>query len=235
MNSADYQALYERTLAHLQSKKRILFLTTSNRYTGWVTSDIPKSTQLAHKLAATLWERVEIIDVTKLNIEPCSGNVSSSQWNICWLKAATLEDQEKNPSGYHRCWVNHSNHEDELRKISKSLLAADAVVFFTSVRRWQTNSFYQKVIERLTWLENRHSTLGEDNVLQNIDAWIIITGHNRNADQVLNTQKEVLRYYGFNLAESLCRDRYHTLVATDETKEGYKKAAEVFKETFFNV
>jgi multimeric flavodoxin WrbA len=53
--------------------------------------------------------------------------------------------------------MNHK--DDELWKISKPLFEADVVIFFSSIRWGQTNSYYQKIIERLTWLENRHSTL----------------------------------------------------------------------------
>lgn len=235
MGSQDYKKLYTKTLATLQNKKRILFLVTSNRYTWGPTSEIPKSTQLAQKLASQLWDKVEIIDVTKLNIEPCHGNVSNAKWNVCWIQQASLKDPEKNPTGNHRCRASFGNAEDELWKISKSLFEADTVVFFTSVRWWQTNSFYQKLIERLTWLENRHSTLGEDNIIKNIDAWIIITAHNWNSEQVLDTQKKVLDYYGFHLSEELCWNWYYTTTATDETNESYKQAAIAFHDTFDNI
>lgn len=49
------------------------------------------------------------------------------------------------------------------------------------------NSFYQKLIERLTWLENRHSSLGEENILQKIDAGLIAIGHNWNG-AVIHTE-----------------------------------------------
>ena len=37
---------------------------------------------------------------------------------------------------------------------------------------------YQKLIERLTWLENRHSTLGESNLIENIQSGFICCGQN---------------------------------------------------------
>ena len=79
------------------------------------------------------------------------------------------------------------------------------VVFFTSVRRGQTNSIYQKLIERLTRIENRHSTLGEENIVKNIEAGIIAIGHNWNNEQVVQTQKEVLQFFGFQVPKKLCR------------------------------
>jgi hypothetical protein len=65
-------------------------------------------------------------------------------------------------------------------------------VFFTSVRRGQTNSIYQKLIERLTRIENRHSTLGEENIVKNIEAGVIVIGHNWNSEMIVTTQKQVL-------------------------------------------
>ena len=53
-------------------------------------------------------------------------------------------------------------------KISKELFDSNAVIFFTSVRWGQANMFHQKLIERLTWIENRHTTLGESNIVENI-------------------------------------------------------------------
>ena len=232
MEISDYQKRYADTLAYLQTKKCILFLTTSNRHGGWPTSEVPKSTQLALKLAEKLGDKVTVIDVTKLNIEPCHGNVSTAKGNVCGLPEAVLEDKTKNPTGQHRCRINHFNADDELWKISKVLFECDTVVFFTSVRRGQTNSFYQKLIERLNWIENRHTTLGESSLIEHVDAGIIITGHNRNGELVLDTQKKVLGYYGFQIPNELSRNRFFTTNPDDESKEWYKKAVEVFHETF---
>ncbi|MEI7919892.1 MAG: hypothetical protein WCH65_07150 [bacterium] len=69
---------------------------------------------------------------------------------------------------------------------------------------------YQKLIERLTWIENRRTTLGEDNILQNIEAGIIAIGHNRNNEAVLTTQKTVLKMFGFRVPKELSRGRTYT-------------------------
>ena len=124
---------------------------------------------------------------------------------MCGTLDAKLNEPEKNPSGCHRCRINTDNPDDELRKVSKALLESEVVVFFTSVRRGQTNSIYQKLIERLTRIENRHSTLGEENIVKNIEAGIIVIGHNWNNEQVVQTQKEVLQYFGFQVPKKLCR------------------------------
>jgi len=225
----------EQTLKYLQKKKKILFLTTSNRWSGEKEGEMPKSTQLAHHLSDQLAGRVKIIDVTKLNIYPCEGNVSTERGNSCGEKKAKLSDSEKNPSGEHRCWASLNNPDDELWKISKALLESDAVLFFTSVRWGQTNAYYQKLIERLTWLENRHSTLGENNILGEIDAGIIVIGQNWHGKEVLDTQKQVLSYFGFKVVDDLCWNWQYLENATDESAESYAKASQVFKRSFLNV
>lgn len=225
----------EQTLKYLQQKKKILFLTTSNRWSGEKGGEIPKSTQLAYHLSDQLAGKASVIDVTKLNIYPCEGNVSTERGNSCGEKKAKLGDSEKNPSGEHRCWASLNNPDDELWKISRALLESDAVVFFTSVRWGQTNAYYQKLIERLTWLENRHSTLGEDNILGKIDTGIIVIGQNWHGAEVLGTQKQVLSYFGFNVVPELCWNWQYLENAADESAESYAEAAQVFKSTYLNV
>ena len=142
---------------YLISKKKILFLTTSNRWNE--SGEKPKSTLLAEKIAEAVGkEKVIIIDVTSIKIYNCEGNISISQGNNCGLQKSVLQDKEKNPLGLHRCWASINNKDDELWKVSKALFESDCVVFFGSVRWGQMNAYYQKLIERLSWIENRHST-----------------------------------------------------------------------------
>jgi len=213
-----------KSIEYLKGKNRILFLNTSNRWAGH--KELPKSTALAKKMAAELGN-VEVIDVPTLMIHPCDGNISARVGNECGLKEALLKDKTRNPSGNHRCWVNFNTSEDELWKISQPLLACDCVVFFASVRWGQTNSIHQKLIERLSWIENRHSTLGEDNILKGIDAGIILTGHNWRGEQVLNTQKDVLKYFGFNVVDELCWNWQFT-TPDDESGTSYLEAIAAF-------
>ena len=138
-----------------------------------------------------------LIDVPELNIIPCEGNVSHKDGNSCGLKKAVLKDKDKNPTGHHRCWASLNDKDDELWKISKELFDANAVIFFTSVRWGQANMFYQKLIERLTWIENRHTTLGEKNIIENIESGLIAVGQNWNGEQVTEVQKKVHEFYGF--------------------------------------
>ncbi|MBP7058245.1 hypothetical protein KBB06_02815 [Candidatus Gracilibacteria bacterium] len=229
--------LFEKTLQHLGTKKRSLFLTTSNRWKG-EKHDIPKSTQLANKLQKELSANnpsappITIINIPDLNIHPCEGNVSTSRGNTCGEPEANLPDPLKNPFKCHRCWASINNPDDELWKVSKELLASDCVIFFGAVRWGQMNSFYQKLIERLTWLENRHSTFGEENLLTKIDVGLIITGHNWNEEEVLETQKQVLKFFGFNVAQDLCWYWRFTDDPTEESQQSYIKAAGKFKADF---
>jgi multimeric flavodoxin WrbA len=227
-----YARKYKKTIDYLRTKNKVLLLTTSNRWSGHK-DDIAKSTQLAFKIQELLGkEKVTLIDTTKLNIFPCEGNVSSKWGNHCGTKDASLKDKEKNPTGDHRCWASINNKSDELWKISKELFESDVVLFFASVRWGQANGFYQKLIERLTWIENRHSTLGESNIVKDIDSGFIATGQNWNGKDVTQTQKEVLQFFGFKTPNELFWNWQFTDNALDETKSSYKKAIPVFDKTF---
>lgn len=219
----DFLSKYKTTLDYLKRKNNVLFITTSNRFQlKNKPIDIPKSTQIAMSLANEL-KQVTLIDGSKLNIDICEGNVSRADGNSCGVKEAVLKDEKKDPSGYHRCWASINNPKDELWKITKPLFESDCIVFFGSVRWGQANSVYQKIIERLCWIENRHSTLKEENVVKDIDAGCILTGHNFNGSNVIELQKQVLKFYGFKTPEELFWNRQWTNDASEESQEGYKK------------
>ena len=143
-----------------------------------------------------------------------------------------MNDKFKNPSGFHRCWASINNKDDELWKISKALFESDCIVFFGSVRWGQANSIYQKLIERLTWIENRHSTLGEEKIVKNIDAGIILVGQNWNGKNVVKTEKEVLKFFGFNVISDLCWNWQYTKDYNDESEKSYKRGIKEFEKTF---
>ena len=225
-----YQEKLSNAIDFLKKKKKVLFLTTSNRWEG--DKEKPKSTILAEYIKSKVGDTVEIIDVAKLNIYICEGNVSKSDGNNCGVKDSVLKDKEKNPTGNHRCWCSINNKDDELWKISKPLFESEAVVFFVSVRWGQTNSVYQKLIERLDWIENRHTTLKEDNIVENIDAGIIAIGQNWNGETVIETQKKVLDFYGFKVPEELSFNWQYTKDVSDESQESYKKALGTFEKVF---
>ncbi len=228
-----YRDIFEHTLQALDKYKKILFLTTSNRWHGEKNSEKAKSTMLAYEIEKRLTDKdISIIEVPLLKIYTCEGNVSTKRGNTCGTLDAKLKDSFKNPSGHHRCWASMNNKDDELWKISKELLRSDCVVFFGSVRWGQMNGEYQKLIERLTWLENRHTTLEEENIIKNIDTGIIIVSQNWNSAQVLDTQKKVLQYFGFNTIDNLIWNWQYTNIDTDESNKSYIDAANQFKKIF---
>ena len=229
-NPEVYQEKVLRVIEHLKKKDKVLFLTTSNRWEG--DKEKPKSTLLAEFIKSKVGDTVELIDVSKLNIYCCEGNVSKKDGNNCGVKEAVLKDKEKNPTGNHRCWASINNKDDELWKVSKPLFEADAVVFFISIRWGQTNSVYQRLIERLDWIENRRTTLKEDNIIKDKDVGIIAVGQNWNGANVIETQKQVLDFYGFNLVDDLCFNWQYTKDALDESQKSYKEAPKAFEKVF---
>jgi multimeric flavodoxin WrbA len=173
-----------------------------------------------------------LIDVPELNILPCEGNVSRKDGNSCGILKAMLKDKNKNPSGNHRCWASYNDPKDELWKISKELFESNAVIFFSSVRWGQANMFYQKLIERLTWIENRHTTLGESNLVENVQSGFICTGQNWKGMDVVETQRKVHLYYGFKPNNNFYWNWQFTTKISDESKESYKEAFPTFVKKF---
>lgn len=223
----------QRLVTHLRGKK-VLLLTTSTRWEG--NKETPKSSQLAQLIQDELGDSTcEIIDVTKLHIYSCEGNVSTEKGNRCGLKEAILKDATKNPSGCHRCWASINNPDDELWKVSKPLIEADAVIFLGSVRWGSVNAIYQKLIERLNWLEDRWVTLGEDNILKGKLAGIVLTGHNWNVGTELEKQKQVFRFYGFEVPNEISFYWQWTSDINEESLEGYIQEPKDFKAKYINV
>jgi multimeric flavodoxin WrbA len=215
-------------LATILTDRKVLLITTSNRWTGH--KEKPKSTRLAEDLASRIGAKV--IDAAALHIYPCEGNVSTDKGNSCGVKESILKDSTKNPTGHHRCWASINNSDDELWKVSKEIFEADVILFFASVRWGQTNSIYQKLIERLSWLENRWTTLNESNILSNKEAGIVLVGHNWNGASILETQKQVLQFFGFKVPSQLSFNWQWTTDLFDESAEGYIQDSKDFKEDF---
>ena len=229
-----YKKLVE-TVEFLETKKKVLLLTTSNRG-GWAIKELdeePKSTKLARSIQKYLGSsKCKLIEVPELKIYPCEANVSHLRGNDCGAKKAKLEDKDKNPTGQHRCWRSINNLDDELWKISKELFESDVVLFFGSIRWGQMNAQYQNLIERLTWLENRHTTLGESNIIKSISTGIIAVGQNWRGKEVVDVQKQVLDFFGFKVEDVLCWNWQYTMNAKDESKDSYKKAGKKFNKIF---
>lgn len=221
-----------RFTSYLEKKDDILFLTTSTRYEEH-TDDIPKSTQLAYVVRRLLEvKNITIIDVPKLNIYTCEGNISAKRGNRCGLPEAALLDKERNPTGNHRCWASFNHPDDELDKITRALFESKVVVFFASVRWGQTNSVYQRLFERLSWIENRISTLGEEPIpqLAGCEAGIVLFGHNWRGAEVLETQKQNYRWFGFKVPDELSFNWQYTQDPEEESLASYMEAQSRFAE-----
>jgi multimeric flavodoxin WrbA len=224
----------DKTLKYLESKEKILFLLTSNRWEGHK-DDTPKSSKLAYLLQERLGpNKVTIIDVSKLKIYECEGNVSSKTGNHCGIKEALLKNG-KDKTGQLRCWASFNHKDDELYKVVNDLLTSDAVVFFGSIRWGKMNAVYAKLVERLTWLENRHTTLGESNIVKDIDVGVISVGHNWNGDEAIKHEKEVLGFFGFKTPKELFWSYQWTQDKLDESKSGYNRDMKDFQKTFLDV
>jgi hypothetical protein len=222
-----------RLIRHLESKDHVLLLTTSNRY-GEHTWDVPKTTQLALRIKAHLnheRRRATLLDVAKLKIHTCEGNISGKRGNTCGVAEAKLRDGGKNPTGEHRCWASINNKDDQLYKVSRELFKSQAVVFFVSVRWGQANSVYQRLFERLSWIENRVTSLGEAPIpqLKKLEAGIVLFGHNWNDERVLKTQKQNFRWFGWKTPPALSFNWQYTADPEEESLESYLGAIEEFR------
>jgi multimeric flavodoxin WrbA len=222
----------KNTIKELEKYKKVLLLTCSNRGEEVSKTQLPKSSILARVIHNNL-DNSTIIDVTKLKIYPCEGNVSRMEGNVCGIKEALLDDPEKNPSGYHRCWASVHNPDDELWKISKELFESDCVVFFASVRWGAANMFYQKLIERLNWINNRFIPYGEENIIKNISSGFIIIGQHKYGDDIAELQYNNHEYYGFNVNKELYWNwNAEDIEFDDETLQGYLDSYPEFFDEF---
>jgi multimeric flavodoxin WrbA len=215
------------TIEYLKPKNKVVLVSTSTR--SDYSKDTPKSKMIAQFIQNKLGkDKCILLDAAQLKIHTCEGNVSDADGNHCGLKDSVLKSKDKNPTGYHRCWVSLKNKDDELWKITKELFESDVIIFLGSVRWGQTNSNYQRLMERLNWLENRWASLGEDNIIKDIEAGVILIGHNWNGHNVLRTQKQVLRFYGFKVPNELSWNWQYTKDELDESLDGYEKDPKVF-------
>jgi multimeric flavodoxin WrbA len=220
MREGNFNVLID-TIKELRKYKKVLLLTCSNRGQEVSETQLPKSSILAKIIHQNL-EDSDLLDVTKLKIYPCEGNVSRMEGNVCGVKEALLEDEEKNPSGYHRCWASIHNPDDELWMVSKKLFESDCVVFFASVRWGSANMFYQKLIERLNWINNRYTGSG-----------FIIVGQHQYGEEIVKLQYDNHDYYGFKTNKKLYWNwNAEDIEYDDETLEGYIESYPEFLEEF---
>ena len=212
-----------------QEGKKIVFLTTSNRWEG--EKELPKSSIIAEELRKKL-NNCDIINVSKLKIFPCEGNVSNHKGNGCGVKDAMLKDKSKNPTGDIRCWASINNKSDEMHKVANAIFDADIIIFFGSIRWGKMNAIYTQLIERLTWIENRHTTLGESNLLKDKETGIIAIGQNCNGEEAVKLEKEVLKFFGFKTPDVLSFNWQYLKDPNDESKKSYKSAYPDFLKEF---
>ena len=172
----------------------------------------------------------EIINISKLKIFPCEGNVSSHKGNNCGVKEAMLKSN--NPEKFIRCWASVNNKTDEMYKVANAIYDADIIIFFGSIRWGKMNAIYTQLIERLTWLENRHTTLGESNLLKDKECGVVAIGHNWNGEIAVKNEKEVLGFFGFKTPEQLSFNWQFTKNKNDESNKGYKDEYNKFLKDF---
>jgi len=97
---------------------KIIFFTTSNRWEG--DKELPKSSMLSKHIKERL-TNCEIIDISKLRIWPCEGNISINNGNNCSIKASLLKDDKKNPHKFIRCWASINNPKDEMYVVTNKI------------------------------------------------------------------------------------------------------------------
>ncbi len=210
--------------------KKSLFITTSNRFEQH--KELPKSTALALQMREILGEEnCKHIDIPKLTIHNCEGNVSTANGNRCGIKEALLRGPN-NPTGLIRCWASVNNPDDELYKVANAIFDAEAVIFFISTRWGQANAYYQKLIERLDWIENRYTTLQEGCIIEGKIAGCVVLGHNWRAHAVVETQKEVYSFFGFKVPDECSFHYQWTKDANDESAIGYREDIKDFNTKF---
>ena len=220
-------------IEELSSLRKVLFVTTSTR-SDFVSGkgEKPKSTQLAYHLAKMLERKgtteVKVIEAPSLKIYDCLGCVSELNGNMCGVKEASVESKEKNPTGNLRCWASHDYEDDELWKIVTPLYESEAVVFFSSQRWGNANAIYQRIIERLDWIENMHSCFGEPSTITGKKAGFVLLGQNWHVKETLDVQKKVLDFYGFETPTNLFMGWQFTRDENDESRGSYEIAPQTF-------
>lgn len=138
---------------------------------------------------------VRFVDASELHIVNNLSCYASGKFNCASYDA-----------GKYRCWAHKLSHEnpsqyggkDEMGVLYDGFEWADVVIFGTSVR-WQSHSaILQKIIERMTTLQNRNVVYCEPNPLQNKKCGVVVTGHNSMAQGVADHLLRVFEWLGFS-------------------------------------
>jgi multimeric flavodoxin WrbA len=223
-------------LSTLAAEKRVLFVTTSNRG-EYISSkgEKPKSTRLAEHFSDLLKEKgVEVVtlDAAKLKIYNCLGCVSELKGNMCGSPKAKLKDEKKNPHGHLKCWASVDYKDDELWKIANEIYESDVIIFFASNRWGNPNAIYQKLIERLDWIESSYTTYNGPNTIKNKKAGMILLGQNWRVQESLEVQQQVLEFFGFQTPEELFMGWQFTRDTLDEEQKSYQEAPNAFEQSW---
>lgn len=223
-------------LSMLAEGKRVLFITTSNRG-QYISSkgEKPKSTRLAEHFSDLLKEKgveVVLMDAAKLKIHNCLGCVSELKGNMCGSPDSKLKDKEKNPHGHLKCWASMDYKDDEIWKIANEIYTCDAVIFFTSNRWGNPNAIYQKLIERLDWIESSHSTYEGPNTIKGMKAGMVLLGQNWRVQESLEVQQQVLNFFGWETPNELFMGWQFTRDTDDEEQKSYQEAPNAFEQAW---
>jgi len=151
------------------------------------------------KLLVQLFEErghiVRYLDASQLHIVNNLSCYSSGKFNCASYDA-----------GKYRCWAHKLSHDDPLKYGGRDQMGAlydtfdwaEIVIFGTSVR-WQSHSaILQKIIERMTTLQNRNVVYCEANPLSGKRCGVVVTGHNSMAQNVAAHLLRVFEWLGFN-------------------------------------
>ena len=223
-------------LSTLAAEKRVLFVTTSNRG-KYISSkgEKPKSTRLAEHFSDLLKEKgvdVVTMDAAKLKIHNCLGCVSELKGNMCGSPEAKMKDEKKNPHGHLKCWASLDYKDDELWKIANEIYESDVIIFFVSNRWGNPNAIYQKLIERLDWIESSYTTYEGPNTIKNKKAGMVLLGQNWRVQESLEVQQQVLEFFGFQTPEELFMGWQFTRDVMDEEQKSYQEAPNTFEQSW---
>lgn len=113
-------------------------------------------------------------------------------------------------AGKYRCWATYESIEDpekhggidEMPVIYDGIDESDIIIFSTSVRWMSHSALFQKIIERMNTLENRHSVYGEKNPLSGKKAGIIVVGQHYQSQKVAGSLSETMTLLGFQCSNS---------------------------------
>jgi hypothetical protein len=106
-------------------------------------------------------------------------------------------------------------------------------MFFSSVRWGSANMYYQKLIERLNWINNRYIPYGESNIIKDTTSGFICVGQHQYADDICELQYGNHKYYGFNADKDLYWYwNAEDIDYNDETLQGYLESYPEFFEEF---